>query len=121
MSIIYQSEQSITCQKNTEWEHEADQGVATKASDPKLKRPPLYKVIILNDDYTPMDFVVDVLEHFFSMTTEQATRIMLQVHTEGRGICGVYSKDVAETKAAQVNEYAKQSEHPLLCEIECQE
>lgn len=83
-----------------------------------LKRPPMYKVVLLNDDYTPMEFVVDILTGFFSLDRESATRVMLMVHTQGKGVCGVYSKDVAETKAAQVNEYSKQNEHPLLCEIE---
>ncbi len=85
---------------------------------PSLKRPPLYKVVLLNDDYTPMEFVVEILEHFFGMDREKATRVMLMVHTQGKGVCGVFSRDVAETKAAQVNEYSRQNEHPLLCEIE---
>lgn len=73
---------------------------------------------MLNDDYTPMDFVVEVLEMFFAMGREQATRIMLQVHTQGKAVCGVFTRDIAETKAAQVNQYARQHQHPLLCEIE---
>jgi len=96
-------------------------GLALQTLKPKLKRPPLYKVILINDDYTPMEFVVDVLQMFFSMDREKATRVMLTVHTQGRAICGVYSRDVAETKAAQVNQYAHDNEHPLLCEIEAQE
>ncbi len=93
-------------------------GVAVQERKPQLKRPPLYKVVLLNDDYTPMEFVVDVLQRFFSMDLEQATRIMLTVHTQGKGICGVFSRDVAETKAAQVNQYSRENEHPLMCEIE---
>lgn len=93
-------------------------GVAVQEQKPQLKRPPLYKVVLLNDDYTPMEFVVDVLKRFFSMDLEKATRIMLTVHTEGKGVCGVYSRDVAETKAAQVNHYSRENEHPLMCEIE---
>ncbi len=85
---------------------------------PKLAQPPLYKVVLLNDDYTPMDFVVDVLRVFFHLDAEKATRIMLKIHTEGKGVCGVYSKDVAETKAAQVNKYSRESQHPLLCSVE---
>jgi len=85
---------------------------------PKLKRPPLYKVIMLNDDYTPMEFVVEVLERFFSMHREQATQIMLKVHTSGSAVCGVFTRDIAETKASQVNQYARENQHPLLCEIE---
>ncbi len=84
----------------------------------ELKPPPRYKVVILNDDYTPMEFVVEVLELFFAMDRERATRIMLHVHTRGKGICGVYTRDVAETKAAQVNEYARLHQHPLLCTVE---
>ena len=79
---------------------------------------PQYKVLLLNDDYTPMDFVVEVLEVFFGLDREQATRIMLTVHTEGRAVCGLYTRDIAETKAMQVNQYASESQHPLLCEIE---
>jgi len=85
---------------------------------PKLKRPPLYKVIILNDDYTPMEFVVHVLEIFFSMDRVLATRVMLQVHTQGKGICGTYTREIAETKVAQVNNYARENQHPLLCTME---
>lgn len=95
-----------------------DAGFATTTEKPKLKQPPLYKVILINDDYTPMDFVVDVLRSFFNMNVEKATQIMLKVHTEGKGVCGVYSKDVAETKAAQVNDYSRECEQPLLCSVE---
>ena len=84
----------------------------------KTKKPSMYKVIMLNDDYTPMDFVVDVLRSFFGMNVEKATQIMLKVHTEGKGVCGVFSKDVAETKAAQVNEYSRECEQPLMCSVE---
>ena len=93
-------------------------GVAVQEEKPKLKRPPMYKVVLINDDYTPMEFVIDVLERFFSMDKEKATRVMLTVHTQGKGVCGVFSRDVAETKAAQVNQYSRENEHPLLCEIE---
>jgi ATP-dependent Clp protease adaptor protein ClpS len=102
-------------------EEGGDGGLAVQAEKPKLKRPPLYKVIMLNDDYTPMEFVVETLETFFSMDREKATRVMLVVHTEGKATCGIYSRDVAETKAAQVNQYARDNEHPLLCEIEATE
>jgi ATP-dependent Clp protease adaptor protein ClpS len=84
----------------------------------KLKRPPLYKVVLVNDDYTPMEFVVEVLERFFSMNREKATQIMLHVHTRGKGVCGIYTRDVAETKVAQVNEYSRTHQHPLLCAME---
>ena len=99
-------------------DNEHDAGFATTTEKPKLKRPPLYKVILINDDYTPMDFVVDVLRSFFNMNVEKATQIMLKVHTEGKGVCGVYSKDVAETKASQVNDYSRECEQPLLCSVE---
>jgi len=93
-----------------------DEDVAEAKS--KLKRPPLYKVILLNDDYTPMEFVVQVLEVFFGLNQELATQIMLQVHVQGKGVCGTYSHEVAETKVAQVNNYARENEHPLLCIME---
>ncbi|APZ43654.1 ATP-dependent Clp protease adapter ClpS [Acidihalobacter ferrooxydans] len=93
-------------------------GLAIEASRPRLKPPPQYKVLILNDDYTPMEFVVEVLERFFAMDRERATRVMLHVHTRGRGVCGVFSRDIAETKVAQVNDYARQHQHPLLCTLE---
>jgi len=95
-----------------------DGNLATAQGKPKLAKPPMYKVVLINDDYTPMDFVVDVLRSFFSMNVEKATQIMLKVHTEGKGVCGVFSKDVAETKAAQVNEYSRECEQPLLCSVE---
>jgi ATP-dependent Clp protease adaptor protein ClpS len=84
----------------------------------KIKPPPLFKVILLNDDYTPMDFVVVVLQKFFAMNREQATRIMLSVHREGMGICGVYPRDVAASKVEQVSAYARSHQHPLACVME---
>lgn len=98
--------------------NEGGMGTATQIMKPKLQPPPMYQVVMLNDDYTPMDFVVEVLQLFFSMNEEQATQIMLAVHHQGKGICGVFPKDVAETKAAQVNQYARQQQHPLMCEVE---
>lgn len=95
-----------------------DGGLATQEEKPRLKRPSMYKVLLLNDDYTPMEFVVETLEIFFSMNREQATQIMLTVHTQGRAVCGIFTRDIAETKAAQVNQYAKKNEHPLQSEIE---
>jgi len=85
---------------------------------PKLKKPPLYRVVLMNDDYTPMEFVVEVLERVFAMDRPKATRIMLEVHTKGKGICGVYTHEIAETKVAQVNSYSQQHQHPLLCTME---
>jgi ATP-dependent Clp protease adaptor protein ClpS len=85
---------------------------------PQLKRPPLFKVLLLNDDFTPMEFVVQVLKCFFGMNEEKATQVMLHVHTRGIGVCGVFSRDVAETKVRLVNDYARQHQHPLLCAME---
>ena len=96
-------------------------GLALEESKPELKKPPLFKVVLINDDYTPMEFVVEVLEIFFRMNREQATHVMLTVHTQGKGVCGIFTRDIAETKAAQVNQYAREHEHPLLCEIEALE
>lgn len=117
---FYQSMPSAMAADN-EGDEGSDNGLLIAPARPKLKRPPLYKVIMINDDYTPMEFVVETLESFFGMDREKATRVMLIVHTQGRATCGVFSKDVAETKAAQVNQYARDNEHPLLCEIEAAE
>ncbi|HCK80301.1 MAG TPA: ATP-dependent Clp protease adapter ClpS [Candidatus Competibacter sp.] len=95
-----------------------DRGLVVEPAKPKLKQPQLYKVVLLNDDYTPMDFVVQILESFFAMNREKATQIMLHVHTRGRGVCGVYTHDIAETKVAQVNEFSRRHQHPLLCTLE---
>ena len=95
-----------------------DSGVAVQECRPVVKEPPRFKVILLNDDFTPMDFVVEVLQHFFSMDRENATRVMLNVHTKGKGVCGVYTRDIAETKVAQVNRFAREHKHPLLCTME---
>ncbi len=110
--------QKIRMSSGQEDGNDGDIGIATEASKPALKRPPLYKVVLLNDDYTPMEFVVEVLRAFFGMNPETATRVMLKVHTEGKGVCGVFSKDVAETKAEQVNQYSAECEQPLLCAVE---
>ena len=85
---------------------------------PEVKRPARFKVILYNDDYTPMEFVVEVLELIFSMDRPKATRVMLEVHTKGKGICGVFTYEIAETKVAQVSSYAEQHQHPLLCTLE---
>jgi ATP-dependent Clp protease adaptor protein ClpS len=95
-----------------------DAGLAIVEERPKLKEPAKFQVVIMNDDFTPMEFVVEVLETFFYMGREKATQIMLAVHTQGKAVCGVYSKDVAETKVSQVNEFARMREHPLLCHVE---
>jgi len=97
---------------------EGGNGLLLEETRPKLKKPPLYSVVMLNDDYTPMEFVVEVLEQFFRKDRTAATQIMLTIHTKGKAICGMYQKDIAETKSYAVNQYARESEHPLLCEIE---
>lgn len=84
----------------------------------KLQPPSRYVVVLLNDDYTPMDFVVNVLKIFFNKTTEQATQIMLEVHYKGKGVCGTYTKDIAATKVSQVNHFSREHQHPLLCTME---
>ncbi len=99
-------------------EHNHDDSLALQEAKPKLKRPPLYKVVLINDDYTPMDFVVEILESFFNMNVEAATRIMLDVHKSGKGICGIFSREIAETKVAQVNNFSRENQHPLLCTME---
>ena len=91
---------------------------AIKPSAVKPKLPDMYKVLLLNDDYTPMEFVVDTIQRFFNKTREQATQIMLKVHTEGMGVCGVYPQDIAETKMQQVSIAAKEAQHPLQCVVE---
>jgi ATP-dependent Clp protease adaptor protein ClpS len=95
-----------------------DDDLVIQEARPKLKKPPLYKVILLNDDFTPMDFVIEILMYFFAMSLEKATRVMLQIHTQGVGVCGTFSKDVAETKVYLVNEYSREHQHPLLCSME---
>lgn len=99
-------------------QHDYEDGLTVQEGRPKLKKPPMYKVLLLNDDYTPMDFVVHVLEAFFRLEREKATQVMLHVHTRGAGVCGVFSKEIAETKVAQVNDYARSNQHPLLCTME---
>ena len=95
-----------------------DFGTSVAEAAPEVKQPPLYQVVLLNDDYTPMEFVVHVLERFFAKTREEATRIMLHVHHRGVGICGVFTYEVAETKVTQVMDFARQHQHPLQCTLE---
>lgn len=96
----------------------SDNSTAVKPNAVKPKLPEMYKVLLLNDDYTPMEFVVETIERFFSKSREQATQIMLKVHTEGVGVCGVYPQDIAETKMNQVLMYARECQHPLQCVVE---
>lgn len=103
---------------DTGGQQDADRGLAVEESKPELKRPPMYKVLLLNDDFTPMEFVVHILEKFFTMERHKATQVMLAVHTEGQGVCGIFTRDIAETKVTQVNEYSRKHQHPLLCTLE---
>ncbi len=95
----------------------SDTGLLTKTVT-KTKKPSMYKVILLNDDFTPMEFVIHILQRFFRMTTQEATEVMLHVHQKGVGICGVFTYEVAETKVNQVLSFAQQNEHPLQCALE---
>lgn len=107
--------------KNTDDNQNNDEGTASGVAvqtRAKTKRPSMYKVLMLNDDYTPMEFVVHVLERFFSKSREEATQVMLHVHRRGVGVCGVYTYEVAETKVNQVTEFARRNQHPLRCTLE---
>lgn len=95
--------------------------IAIEHAKPELAEPRKYKVLLLNDDYTPMEFVVDVLKFYFYLTEEQAVQVMLQVHQKGKAICGVFTRDIAETKVVQVNDYARSNQHPLMCSMEADE
>lgn len=99
---------------------EEDHGLVVEESQPETKEPRMYKVLILNDDYTPMDFVVNVLRRFFHMDTEKATRVMLQIHYEGQGTAGIFTSDIAETKVSLVNDYARANDHPLMSTMEAE-
>lgn len=93
-------------------------GVVVEKARPKTRQPPLYRVVLHNDDYTPMEFVVEILLQYFSVTHEQAVQIMLTVHTRGKGVAGTYTRQIAETKVALVNDHARAHQHPLLCTME---
>lgn len=99
-------------------ETQFDHGLLLEESKLEVQPPPLYKVCLLNDDYTPMGFVEYVLQKFFGMPEEVATRVMLSVHTQGKGVCGVFTRDIAETKVALVNEFSRHHQHPLMCVME---
>lgn len=105
-------------QKKDEFEKIDSYDLAVEEARPKVKQPPLYRVVLINDDYTPMEFVVDILESVFGMERTRATQVMLEVHTKGKGICGVFNYEIAETKVAQVMSIAQQHQHPLLCTME---
>ena len=103
---------------NHDDDYEFNDDLAVEEVKPKLKPPKQYKVILNNDDYTPMEFVIQILMTFFAMDHAKATRVMMSVHTKGKGICGTFSYEIAETKVDQVNEYSKINQHPLLCSME---
>ena len=116
--LEYDSIFGITSQ-GTGKEDEHTGGVEAPATaEPKLKRPPMFKVILLNDDYTPMEFVIEVLETFFGMNREKSTQLMLTVHTTGSAVVGIFPRDIAETKSEQVNHYAQENKHPLMSIVE---
>ncbi|MBV8209426.1 MAG: ATP-dependent Clp protease adapter ClpS [Burkholderiaceae bacterium] len=98
--------------------HQVGEGTVVEKQASRVKPPPMYQVVLLNDDFTPMEFVVGVLQKFFGKGREQATQIMLKVHHEGRGVCGVYPKDLASSKVEQVSSYSRQHQHPLQCVME---
>ncbi|NVN81457.1 MULTISPECIES: ATP-dependent Clp protease adapter ClpS [unclassified Vibrio] len=102
--------------RNFEWASPGSDLLEKEAT--KVKPPAMYNVVLNNDDYTPMDFVIEILKRFFSLDIEKATEVMLKVHYEGKAICGTYSAEIAETKVAQVTMYSKENEHPLLCTME---
>jgi len=101
-----------------EGEQESQHGLALQDEKAEVKPPAMWRVMLMNDDYTPMEFVISVLQMFFSMNHESAYRVMMHVHTRGKGVCGVYSKEIAETKVAQVNHFAVSHQHPLKCAME---
>jgi ATP-dependent Clp protease adaptor protein ClpS len=117
--VFHRSELALSLSRGDDsGDPERSGGLATATSKPKLQRPPMYKVIILNDDYTPMEFVVHVLERFFGMNREKATQIMLTIHTSGSAVVGTFPRDIAETKSEMVNQYSQENNHPLMSKIE---
>ncbi|PJE79272.1 ATP-dependent Clp protease adapter protein ClpS [invertebrate metagenome] len=108
----------LSLEEGQEYESDLDVAVIPEKDKKRADPPSMYQVMLLNDDYTPMDFVIDILEKFFNMPTEKATQTMLKVHTEGAAVCGIYTRDVAETKSQQVNHCARENQHPLLCKIQ---
>ena len=116
--LLYLRSNTYAMSKEYSSTPDQDRGLVVEPAKPELKQPPLYKVILLNDDYTPMEFVVRILERFFGMNQEKATQVMLHVHTRGQGVCGVFTHEIAETKVVQVNEFSRRHQHPLLCTME---
>jgi ATP-dependent Clp protease adaptor protein ClpS len=105
-------------EENNQDDSDFEQGVLVAEQKPEVKQPPMYKVLLLNDDFTPMDFVVSVLKQYFYKTMEQATKVMLQVHYDGAGVAGIFTAEIAETKVSHVNDHAKAEGHPLMCTME---
>lgn len=101
--------------KDLSWDN---QSLVFEETEQQIKEPSMYKVLIINDDFTPMDFVIDVLVRFFRMDEERATQVMIHVHTRGKGLCGIFTHEIAETKMLAVNQFAKDNTHPLLCVME---
>ncbi|TXJ08153.1 MAG: ATP-dependent Clp protease adapter ClpS [Acinetobacter sp.] len=119
-SVLMQ--RNIPCEiEDIRLQEQDDEDADVMVASPELQRPPKYAVVLLNDDYTPMDFVIEILQQYFALDLDQATQVMLTVHYEGKGVAGVYARDIAETKANQVNHYARSQGHPLLCQIEAQQ
>ena len=119
--IVRDSKAVFAAKAMSDDKRDGNRGVATglvTKSKARTQKPPMYKVLLLNDDYTPMEFVVHVLERYFSKARDEATRIMLHVHQKGIGMCGVFTYEVAETKVTQVVDYARQNQHPLQCTME---
>ena len=108
----------VLIKNHSDEDNDHESGLVVQESRPEVSEPKRYMVILVNDDFTPMEFVVEILRQFFNLDEETATRIMLNVHTKGKGVCGVFSKDIAETKVVMVNEFARENEHPLLCTME---
>ncbi len=102
----------------TDVDHNSGDGLALQEAKPALKRPDMYRVLLVNDDYTPMDFVIMLLTSVFHKDPEAATQIMMHVHTKGVGVCGVFTREIAETKVRQVLDLSQQGQHPLHCEME---
>jgi ATP-dependent Clp protease adaptor protein ClpS len=110
--------QPFTNSQGDDPDEDKEGSLAVATAKPKLEEPPMFKVVMLNDDYTPMEFVIQVLQAFFGMDREKATQVMLAVHQTGRAVCGIFTRDIAETKVAQVNQYAQDNKHPLISDIE---
>jgi ATP-dependent Clp protease adaptor protein ClpS len=104
--------------KQSDNDYDDSHGLAVDEARPEIKQPPLYQVLLINDDFTPMEFVVDILQGVFGMERTRATQVMLEVHTKGKGVCGLFTYEIAETKVAQVMSIAQQHQHPLLCTME---